>query len=349
MSQRRLPGWVPARARRVLARARVEAVSMQTRAAVRRLLGSPRPVILGPWLGEVGFELLYWVPFLRWAVAEADADPRRLVAVSRGGAEPWYAGIAGHYCDAFDTMSADGFRTANRRRQAELGEQKQIRSTAVDEGIVESVRKAIGEPGAAVLHPSLMYRVMFPYWWTHVPASWVPRHAAFERLARHDAALPPDLRAGEYVAVKFYFNDCFPATPDNRAYAADVTRAIAARHPVVSLSTGLSIDDHEGPGRSDNAMVRTIEALTVPRNNLAVQHAIVAGARAFVGTYGGFAYLAPFCGVPAVGVYADPDGFDRSHLDAAQQAFRAIGTGPLALAATAEASPEQAARMVAAP
>ncbi len=28
-----------------------------------------RPIAVGPWLGEVGFELLYWVPFVRW-VAE---------------------------------------------------------------------------------------------------------------------------------------------------------------------------------------------------------------------------------------------------------------------------------------
>jgi hypothetical protein len=32
-------------------------------AAVARGRG---PIIAGPWLSEVGFEVLYWVPFLRW-------------------------------------------------------------------------------------------------------------------------------------------------------------------------------------------------------------------------------------------------------------------------------------------
>ena len=36
-----------------------------------------------------------------------------------------------------------------------------------------------------------------------------------------------------------------------------------------------------------------------------MQTAVIAGARAFVGTYGGYAYLAPFCNVPAIAFYSD--------------------------------------------
>ncbi len=39
-----------------------------------------------------------------------------------------------------------------------------------------------------------------------------------------------------------------------------------------------------------------------PERNLAVQTAVIARARAFVGTYGGYSYLAPFCGVRCAGV-----------------------------------------------
>ena len=31
------------------------------------------PILVGPWLGEVGFELLYWIPFLRWFARDASA------------------------------------------------------------------------------------------------------------------------------------------------------------------------------------------------------------------------------------------------------------------------------------
>ena len=57
--------------------------------------------------------------------------------------------------------------------------------------------------------------------------------------------------------------------------------------------------------------------------------AVVARARSFVGTYGGFAYLAPFYGVPSTGYYSNPAGFARSHLAMAQSAFERIGSAGL--------------------
>src|ERR1041385_57491 len=42
-------------------------------------------IVVGPWLSEVGFETLYWIPFLRWVRAAFRLDRSRVVAVSRGG------------------------------------------------------------------------------------------------------------------------------------------------------------------------------------------------------------------------------------------------------------------------
>ena len=52
-----------------------------------------------------------------------------------------------------------------------------------------------------------------------------------------------------------------------------------------------------------------------------MQSAIVAGASRFVGTYGGFSYLAPFCGVPATVYYSDAAGFSMRHLVMARSAL----------------------------
>ena len=70
---------------------------------------------------------------------------------------------------------------------------------------------------------------------------------------------------------------------------------------MVSLTTGLRLDDHDGDDMRDAGVQLLPENLT-PRENLAVQTALVAGAPAFVGTYGGFSYLAPFLGVPHDGL-----------------------------------------------
>ena len=44
------------------------------------------PIVIGPWIGEVGFELLYLIPFLNRALRTYKLEDRRLVVVSRGGA-----------------------------------------------------------------------------------------------------------------------------------------------------------------------------------------------------------------------------------------------------------------------
>src|SRR5262245_54769655 len=51
---------------------------------LRRLLATDAPIVAGPWLGEVGFEILYWIPFLRWLVDQG-VPAERITAISRGG------------------------------------------------------------------------------------------------------------------------------------------------------------------------------------------------------------------------------------------------------------------------
>ena len=52
-----------------------------------------------------------------------------------------------------------------------------------------------------------------------------------------------------------------------------------------------------------------------------MQAALVARASAFVGTYGGFSYLAPFLGVPATAYYSNEAGFFERHLAMARSAL----------------------------
>ena len=59
----------------------------ETRELVTALGRSGRPILIGPWLSEAGFELLYWIPFLAWAKAYGNLDPvaaRRRLARRRG-------------------------------------------------------------------------------------------------------------------------------------------------------------------------------------------------------------------------------------------------------------------------
>jgi hypothetical protein len=301
--------------KRAVGRTRAVVVRAKVLGDLQRIARSGRPIIAGPWLGEVGFELLYWVPFLRWAIATFAIDPARVIAVSRGGPVSWYAGMAARYVDVLDVMTLDAFRDGNDRRRAHVGEQKQLHATPFDEAVAQAVAERAAMGGADVLHPSLMYRLMRPYWWKHAGESWVFRHV---RLAAFDAPPLPagfDLAPGQYVAARFYFNDCVADTPRVREACTHLIQAVAARVPVVSLTTDLALDDHAS---TEVSGARSIAGLVTPRNNLEVQTAVVAHARAFIGTYGGFSYLAPLARVPARAFYSKADGYDRAHLQIAR-------------------------------
>ena len=310
--------WIPrslkVSASRILGfRTRVE-----TEYQLIRIARSNRTIIAGPWLGEVGFELLYWIPFLTWVASRFEIDRRRIVAVSRGGPELWYRRIAGSYYDVFDYFDPEQFRRANEKRRMEIGEQKQIQRSELDEEVIEKVVAVVGESNTAVLHPSLMYQLYRRFWWGHASTDSVRACARFEPFQQSapDAAL--DDLPSEFVAAKFYFNDCFPSTEANRDFVRKAMESVARSIPVVSLATGLTLDEHNS---YEIPSLRDISGLVDARSNLEVQSSIVARAKAFVGTYGGFSYLPPFLGVPSIGLHSDPKGFARTHYDLALAAF----------------------------
>jgi len=314
-----VPRAVRHRASVELARAR----SVMLRGRLAGLASSRRPIIVGPWLGEVGFEVLYWSPFVRWFAAEFAIDPARLVVVSRGGTASWYQPFAGSYHDVFQYVSEQDFRRYHHERLREGGQQKQVRDTAFERDLQRQVGTAAGVGDAAVLHPSTMFELFNPYWWQHLDERWVHRHTRYVHLPMPaETGLTP--LPERYAAVKFYFNDSFPDTPCNREFVRSVVRQLSERMPVVSLNTGLNVDDHDACAVDGHGVV--VPHLGVDASsNLHVQSAIVARAATFAGTYGGFSYLAPFYGVPTIAYFDDPDRFSSRHLAMARSAFASLG------------------------
>ena len=297
-----------------------------------RLAAGRDTIVVGPWLGEVGFELLYWVPFLRWFATTFHVAPERLLIVSRGGTASWYRPFAARYRDIFDYLTPEEFRRRHDERVAANGEQKQTQVLAFERQVLRELTTDVHS--RSMLHPSTMYGLFNPFWWGHVEEEWVHRFAKYQPLTAEDvgAALPGlndvDGKRSAYTAVKFYFNDCFPDTPGNRAFVRRALQALTERGPVVSLATNLRLDDHASD-EAESFGVRTLPHDMHPRENLALQSAIVAGASAFVGTYGGFSYLAPFLNVRSTAYFSDPDGYSARHLLMARSALESIDAGGL--------------------
>ena len=296
------------------------------------------PVIVGPWLSEVGFEVLYWIPFLNWATEEFGLSRNQLIAVSRGGAGDWYQPLVGRAVDIFDLISVDEFRRRNEQRWAERGKQKQMAVGTFDRYVVKRVKAQLGLQRVTLLHPSLMYRLLRYYWADKGPASLLRAYTAFRPFPQPEVAdIALDLPE-RFVAVRFYFRDSFPDTTENRALVNRIVGMLAERVPVVLLNTGMAVDDHADFSPGPDRRFHRIDHLMQPSRNLAIQSAVISRARAFVGTYGGLAYLGPYYGVPAVAVYSDPTAIVQAHLDASRRYSQALDvplttlqTGELAL------------------
>ena len=290
-----------------------------------RIARGDGPVIAGPWRSEIGFEVLYWIPMLRWLVTSAGIDPQRIIAVSRGGADRWYDDVAGRYVDLFDHFSADDMRGWHEQQVAETGSQKQTRISATEERIVTTVREATGARGADVLHPSVMYRLFQPFWSGRQPLRAIKERTRYERLPDpgDPAAIDPRLAdlPDDYFAVKLYFRGSFPETEENVEFAQRLLSRLASERPVVMLATNLALDDHRDFLTQSGSEIYAIDHLVTPRNNLHVQSAVIARARALIGTYGGFSYLGPLLGVPSCSFYSK-ERFVAGHLEVMRRATR---------------------------
>jgi hypothetical protein len=302
--------------------------SRETRELVTVLGRSGRPIILGPWLSETGFELLYWIPFLAWAKTYGNFDPDRLVVVSRGGAAGWYSHITPHYEEIFSFYTPDEFRVRNEQRITEQqGRQKHIEITSFDREILARVQAKRGLQGAEVLHPSQMYQLFDNFWLQRTPVTLIE---AFSRFTPMPPAAPSGVRAhlpDRYVAAKFYGNVALPPTAENRAFVVEYLTQLAQNVDVVLLSTGHQFDDHEDFPPALRGRLHAIDHLMTPGNNLAVQTEVIRHAEAFVGTYGGFSYLAPLCGVNTLAFYSHASGFRVDHLEVAKRVFAALRCG----------------------
>ena len=282
--------------------------------------------VVGPWLGEVGFEVLYWIPFLHWLSDRYGLGPEGVTVVSRGGVAPWYDALCDRYVDVFDVLTPDEFREATLELWKSTGGlQKQVVVRPWDERVLDLT---LGDSwrDRALVHPQLLYRLFRNVWQAALPIQdFLDRAVHRPWLRPADDELPDGL-PDEFAAVRFYFRDSFPDTPGNRALVHEVVQRVAARRPIVLLNPGVVVDEHQDAEPADHPRVQRLLAGVDPARNLAAQSAVIARASLFVGTYGGLAHLAPFYGVPTIGFASDPSEINPVHLALARRtadAYRA--------------------------
>lgn len=290
---------------------------------IERITRGSSPIIVGPWLSEVGFEVLYWIPFLNWVQERFNLLKDRVTIISRGGNDTWYRDICTTYIDIFDYFTPTEFKERNAARVKRWGTQKQIN---IDDFDLEITKRLLSDSEFVLLHPSMMYQMFMPFWGQCTGINSVLDHAEYRVFTSDDLHESLPELPKDYFAAKFYFSDCFPATAENRNFINNILQCLARKLPVVILETGLNVDDHLDWIGGENAQIYSVKKLMDANNNLRIQSIILSRARAFFGTYGGFSYLAPFYGLRSVSFYSN-ENFLPVHLDVARRAFSSLKSG----------------------
>jgi hypothetical protein len=128
------------------------------------------------------------------------------------------------------------------------------------------------------------------------------------------------------VAVKFYTAASLPPTDTVRRALQSIVLGLAEQTDVVMLDTGLALDDHEDYSFALASRIHSVRESLRPRDNLAVQTAIISRASSFVGTCGALAWLAPMLGIDTTAVLSDAR-FLHGHLQVARRVYEVIDGG----------------------
>ena len=293
---------------------------------LERVARGSAPVVVGPWVSEVGFELLYWIPFLNWVKANYPIAAERVVVVSRGGCGAWYREFGGRYIDLFDYYTPEEFRQISEQRITDR-KAKPRTISEFDRDILKLVQQKLQLRDSELLHPTHMYRLFNEFWQRDGSVSVVENFTKFVPLPAAEAGELAGRLPDDYVAVRFYFNDAFPDTVANRRFVDELVSALAESTDVVVLTPSEQIDDHQDVPIARRGRVHHVAQWMSPRTNLEVQSQVISRARAFLGTHGGLSYLPPFYGVKSLSFYSDPASFSQQHLELARRVFTRLRPG----------------------
>lgn len=296
----------------------------EARQLVSRLAASHRPIIAGPWLSEVGYELLYWIPFLTWAVASHPNLSDRLTVVSRGGTSHWYSALGVRYAELYETHDPVELwsRSESESERLARGQRKQWLPTPLDDELLSVVGRRIGVNGYEVLHPSAMYRAYKQLVKRNLLVTAPRPIFRYRPMTRPPLGPLSSVVPSDYVAVRFYFSKAFPETTQNVAFLRELIEALTRKVDVVVLNPAMRFDDHWDFEVAASDRMHSIDHFMTPTNNLDVQTAAIAGARSFIGTYGGLSYLAPLLGVQSIAIHDDVP-VKTHHLELAERIYSA--------------------------
>lgn len=257
-------------------------------------LKAGRQVWAGPFVGEVGYELSYWIPFVRSLQVKAGAKPDSVGIVTRGGAQAWYP-QHGESFELLDVFTPEQYL--------------EIQSAEWPIALRRQERKLVRDLGISrrsLMHPREMHLAIHAFRGGRESlestlqllefASLQLRPSVADSLSERERLMISNLPR-EFCALRLYSNSMLGG-PENVELAWESILQ-STRREFVDLATNLQLDDHQS-SRISRKLVAAPLLGCRPSVNLLLQTLILSRASCFVSTYGGISYLGPLLKVPTL-------------------------------------------------
>lgn len=270
---------------------------------IAELVASGRPIVAGPWLGGATFELLAWIPILRWLVQTHRGAADRLVVVSRGGTDAWYQGVnAVRHVDVLDLISYPRELVLLDCLESESeGQPKSLEPSALERELCAAARQLLVLGEAVVLSPSALFQTYHRERKLDALGRFT-KMGEYIQLAAPADHVPAGLAPGGYVVVGLAFDDTLVETSETLSAIADLVRRIADGQTVVVLGSEECLQAlHDGaPGD----VIRATDVLD-GRDTAARVSSLVANAAAVVANVGSLSALGVLHGTTTVAIHSD--------------------------------------------
>lgn len=263
---------------------------------IQRGVSRGKRIIVGPWTGEVGYEILYWMPFCR-ALLDSQEFRDATIIVTRGGVGAYYWAGANEYDYFSDTNIQLGDLVTEKEKI--FRSQKQLAETKRERLLLEHM--GIDERTDIQLHPKHMFLLFAPFFNAHT-SDLFSRDSLLPYLRPVNLVTPAASRAKDgYCYIDIYERPSFKPTDGNAAEIVakmNSWASLSGAYPYRSVKLSSSVDEHNAYDLYDSISIESEEIGIV--GNLRRKVELIRNASNAVMTYGGLAYIAYAANVPVL-------------------------------------------------
>ena len=270
----------------------------------RKISNADEVLFLGPWLGEVGPELQYWIPYLQQAKSRGFFGKKRIIAISRGGVEAWYTRVADEYVDVYDHLSPNEYR--NIRLQIMKTTQKQVSIHPWERHFTEEVARKRQINSYSLIHPSMMWRIVVAWLQERLPLTRVLSQLRFQDLSISTSAYADFVNGlrlpKNFIVARFYTSHVFKAKRESVEVVKKILQKVSRLIPVVVFSMNYGLDDHGTFPLPKTRRIMHVGSLPI-RLNMGIQTEVIRRSKGFIGTNGGLSVLPALVHIPVLSFY----------------------------------------------